>query len=389
LTQNRTTWLGPAGLSLLLLLMTACTPITPPPAPPPGPQVTIVVEPVAMVRPGQAVTIRVRGDAETTALRLAIEGADTGWRSTAHLADGELFYTWIAGEPDTYIITGQARNAAGEVSEQTHSLIVLPYAAPTLSGATRIIETKVTLPTYSVHAYLRPARDPVYNWPYLAFDRAAYDAAPPQIGPQRYRLVILENDYLQVSFLPELGGRLWQILHKPSGDTMFYQNAVVKPSPWGPEQQLGWLALGGLEWALPVNEHGYDWGTPWEFTTFQNEVGTVGARIATPDDGRLLSATITVTLAPDMASVQVQPALYNHAPHALDFHFWQTAMLAPGPGNHVGPELRFVIPARTMMIHSTGDPMLPGPEQRITWPRTFGRDLSRLGNWFRYLGLFE
>ena len=96
-----------------------------------------------------------------------------------------------------------------------------------------------------------------------------------------------------------------------------------------------------------------------------------------------------MTLAADTASVQVQPSLHNHAAHALDFHFWQTAMLAPGRGNHVGPELRFVIPARTMMVHSTGDPLLPGPEQRITWPRTFGRDLSRLGNWFRYLGLFE
>ena len=33
--------------------------------------------------------------------------------------------------------------------------------------------------------------------------------------------------------------------------------------------------------------------------------------------------------------------------------------------------------------------MLPGPGLRFTWPSYFGRDLSRLGNWNRYLGFFE
>lgn len=257
------------------------------------------------------------------------------------------------------------------------------------SGQARICATQAMIPTYPVEAYRSVAFDPVYRWPYFRFDHERFGVEAPTTQMRHYELLILENDYLQVSILPQLGGRIWQVVHKPTGDTMFYQNPVVKPSPWGPATQRGWLGLGGLEWALPVNEHGYDWGTPWEVTTFQDEDGSVGARIATPVDGRLLAAEIVVTLHPDRAYVTVAPTIRNLADHALDFHFWQTAMLAPGPGNKLSADLHFVLPSPVMSIHSTGDTLLPVSGKLFTWPRYFGRDLSRLGNWNRYVGFFE
>jgi hypothetical protein len=261
--------------------------------------------------------------------------------------------------------------------------------SPLEAGQARIRATQVTIPTYPLESYRAAAFDPVYRWPYFRFDRERFQVDAPATQSRRYDLLVLENDYLEVSILPELGGRIWQVTHKPTGDTMFYQNRVVKPSPWGLANQLGWLGLGGLEWALPVNEHGYDWGTPWEVTTFQGQDGSAGARIATPRDGRLLAAEIVVTLHPERAYVTVAPTIRNLADHALDFHFWQTAMLAPGPGNQLSADLRFILPNHLMAIHSTGDTLLPGPGGRFTWPSYFGRDLSRLGNWNRYVGFFE
>jgi hypothetical protein len=265
-------------------------------------------------------------------------------------------------------------------------VVDLPALPP---GKTRIYATQVALPTYPMELYQSVAFDPTYRWPYLRFDRERFQADAPPAEIRYYQLVVLENDYLQVSILPEVGGRIWQIVQKSTGNSIFYQNSVVKPSPWGPASQLGWLGLGGLEWALPVNEHGYDWGTAWRVTTFQDEDGSVGVHIATPDDGRLLSAQIVVSLHPDSAFLSVAPTIHNLADHALSFHFWQTAMLAPGPGNIVSADLRFVLPSPIMSIHSTGDTLLPGAGQLFTWPRYFGRDLSRLGNWDRYIGFFE
>lgn len=63
-------------------------------------------------------------------------------------------------------------------------------------------------------------------------------------------------------------------------------------------------------------------------------------------------------------------------------------MLAPGPANEPGPELRFLFPGNRISVHSTGDDDLPPPGQVMTWPEYDGRDLSRLGNWNRWLGFF-
>lgn len=363
--------------------------------------VTPAVAPTATVKPAVAVKIQqdgvlMSGDpvqinvvgSTVDDLRLALDGVDTGWRTPVQLGGKPLSYTWIAGEPGTYTIIGQARNAAGVVGETRREVVVTPYTAPDMTDEARLIETSVALPTYPMEAFQTPQRDPVFNWPYLAFDRDAFWASEPVPVMRSYRLIYLENSYLRVSILPELGGRVWQVLHKPTGDTMFYQNTVVKPSPWGPAEQLGWLALGGLEWALPVNEHGYDWGTAWDVETFEDD-GTVGVRLATPDDGRYLAATVEVSLAPNTAFVTIATALENLTTTALDFHYWQTAMLAPGASNAPNASLRFVVPSRVMTVHSTGDNALPGPGRNFTWPSYFGRDLSRLGNWDQYLGFFE
>ncbi|MDQ3247715.1 MAG: DUF5107 domain-containing protein, partial [Chloroflexota bacterium] len=116
----------------------------------------------------------------------------------------------------------------------------------------------VTLPTYPYERYQTDALDARYNWPYKVFDVERFRTEAPSAEDRTYQVIVLENAYLKLLILPQLGGRVWQVIHKPSGAPMFYQNSVVKPTHWGIAEQRGWLALGGLEWALPVVEHGYD-----------------------------------------------------------------------------------------------------------------------------------
>ncbi len=226
-----------------------------------------------------------------------------------------------------------------------------------------------TLPTYPTEAYQSVQVDAAYDWPYVSFDRERFLLDDPAPANRLYGLVVLENEFLRVLILPELGGRIWQVVHKPTGHVMFYQNPVVKPSPWGPANQIGWEALGGLEWNLPVVEHGYDWGTSWDVQTFHDEDGAAVARLSTPQDGRLLAATIDVILPPDAAYFEIEPNIWNNSDAPLDFDYWHNAMLAPGTGNHPSPGLRFVLPGEAVRIHSTGDERLPGPDSVISWPR--------------------
>jgi hypothetical protein len=102
-----------------------------------------------------------------------------------------------------------------------------------------------------------------------------------------------------------------------------------------------------------------------------------------------LAAEIRVTLPPAAAYLEIAPTIRNLAGRTLLFDYWQTAMLAPGRANRPSAGLHFVLPSPLMTVHSTGDTALPGPGQQFTWPRSFGRDLSRLATWDQYLGFFE
>ena len=60
--------------------------------------------------------------------------------------------------------------------------------------------------------------------------------------------LILENEYLQVMILPELGGRIQRALDKTNGYDFVYYNHVIKTRPCGP---CGPLDLGGIEFNWP------------------------------------------------------------------------------------------------------------------------------------------
>lgn len=264
-----------------------------------------------------------------------------------------------------------------------------PERPPQPAATVALYEEQITLPTYPLERYQTDAVDPRYNWPYKRFDVERFRAEAPAPEPRSYQLLILENPYLKVLILPELGGRIWQMIHKPTGTPIFYQNSVVKPTHWGIADQLGWLALGGIEWSLPVIEHGYDWGTSWDYRSLQQSSDLATVTLSTPKDGRLLQASIKIALRADSATLEIAPTLTNLADQELTFSYWHAAMLAPGSGKRPTEQLRFILPNETMTVHSTGDPAMPPPAQPFSWPIYNGRDLSRLGNYTQYLGFFE
>lgn len=261
--------------------------------------------------------------------------------------------------------------------------------AEVADSVARVRESTITLPTYPVEPYQRTMVDPIFAWPYASFDVKRFLADAPAPAARIYRTLELENDYLRVTIVPELGGRVLQALHKASGARMFYENSVVKPTAWGPPEQRGWTAVGGLEWCLPVVEHGYAWGEEWQAEIVEDSPERAAVRVSTPEDGRALRASVTISLDADAASFTVQPSITNVTDAPLRFDYWLNAMLAPGDGHRVTRGLHFVFPTRSMLVHSTADSRLPVSGQRLSWPRYSGRDVSRLRTWTSYAGLFE
>jgi tetratricopeptide (TPR) repeat protein len=70
--------------------------------------------------------------------------------------------------------------------------------------------------------------------------------------PRAFRVAVLENETLRATFLLELGGRLWSLLHKPSNRELLYVNPVFQPANLAVRN--AWFS-GGVEWNIGVIGH--------------------------------------------------------------------------------------------------------------------------------------
>ncbi|MCX6030477.1 MAG: DUF5107 domain-containing protein [Chloroflexi bacterium] len=410
-----------------------------------APVVTLTAEPREVAWLGQTqVRVAASDNAGVVEIQLVLDGQLLGSAGGGELAL-ELTPAAVPGlaPGGAYTLTARAADAAGNAGQVSLPLIVGPLPKPTIAPAAATATpsrpaataspaisptplrptaiplpptatpaaspaptvvaapavsyrvTEIVIPTYPYTPFLRSAIDPAAGeFPLTVLDRAAYEASNPQPIPVTYRLIVLENRYLRLSLLPDLGGRVYECIFKPTGNNEFYRNPVIKPTNWGPPSPPypaganWWLAAGGLEWGFPVEEHGYLWSTRWGYDPVTNPDGSVTVMLFTGDFTRPYVA-VAVTLPADAAYFTVSPAITNPNAAAFRFQWWANAMLAPGAANAPGPDLRFIFPASEMTVHSTGDPTLPAAGQPLPWPIYRGRDLGRLGNWNQWLGFFQ
>lgn len=271
-----------------------------------------------------------------------------------------------------------------------------PTATWDASGGVQVNEGVITFSAYNYQAYQTNALDLLFNLAYNRFNYPAFLATPQATTQRTFTTVVMENDYLRLTFLPALGGRLYQVLFKPTGQTLFYNNKVLKPTNWGPAQQSGWLAVGGMEWALPVDEHGYEWGIPWQYSISRSS-SSATIRLSDTTSSDRVRAQVSVTLPEHAAYFILHPRIENPTAAPLALQFWINAQVALNNKN-VSPDTEFILPADQVYVHSTGDAFIPpaavppdgamGPSAPIGWPVIGGRDLSFYSNWDDYLGVF-
>ena len=250
-----------------------------------------------------------------------------------------------------------------------------------LAQRVQVRETTVSLPTYAYEqAFYTPANDPIAPYPRLDFDKVG----PP--SPRTYRLLVLENKYIRLTVLPQLGGRLYEAIYKPTGHNELYRNPVIKPSRFG--ERGWWLASGGMEWAAPTQEHGMMEYLPWDASVQRNSDG--GATVTLTANDRLTGLTVVsaISLSPEDAAYTTSSRLENRTTRQAIGQLWSNAMLAPGGTNSVSPRTRFIVPASSLVVHSTNDSSLPSEHGIIDWPNHNGKDLADMDAWNGWLGAF-
>lgn len=70
--------------------------------------------------------------------------------------------------------------------------------------------------------------------------------------PAEHKVAVLENDVLRATFLLDRGGRLWSLVHKPTGRELLHRNPVFQPANLA--LRNAWFA-GGVEWNIGTIGH--------------------------------------------------------------------------------------------------------------------------------------
>ncbi len=199
-----------------------------------------------------------------------------------------------------------------------------PAASPQPTVA--VWEQDITLSTYGWQEALVPTEpdDPIYPYPRLDFEAAT---APT---PRAYRAVVIQNAYVQLIVVPELGGRILRWTDRTTGQQLFYANPVVKPTRWG--YRGWWLATGGMEWAFPTEEHGLNEYRPWQYQLLWN-----GVRVWDTEDRTGLTVEVTLRLDGEHNYFTLTPRITNPTAEPQYFQFWANAMLTLSERNTPSP----------------------------------------------------
>ena len=148
------------------------------------------------------------------------------------------------------------------------------------ADAVRAWEGEITIPTYVWQEDINPkfwaleggaklsttVRGAII-YPYVMQDHLLREKVD-----RSYKALFLENEYLKVTCLPELGGRLHSVLDKTEGTEMFYRNSVIKP---GMIAMRGAWISGGVEWNAGPHGHTVTAISPVNATGWQ-ERGRIG-----------------------------------------------------------------------------------------------------------------
>ena len=61
-----------------------------------------------------------------------------------------------------------------------------------------------------------------------AYPYRQYNSYTRELKEKDIKIAVLENDYLKAVFLPEYGGRLWELWDKTTGKNLLYTNDVLR-----------------------------------------------------------------------------------------------------------------------------------------------------------------
>lgn len=242
----------------------------------------------------------------------------------------------------------------------------------------KVWEEEITIPTYGIGA---PEKNPMF------FENRVYQGSSGKVYPLpiiekimdqkqdvRYRAVMLENDYLHVTILPSLGGRIYRAYDKIIDYDFVYYNKVIKPALVG---LAGPWISGGIEFNWPQH-HRPTTFMPVEYVLRNNVDGSASVLLSEVDRMYGTKGMCIISLYPGKAYIEIQGQLYNPTSLAQTFLWWAN----PAVAAHDDTQSIFPPDVHFVMDHGKRDmssfPVATGVYYKYDYSP--GTDISRYKN---------
>ncbi|MDR3261857.1 MAG: DUF5107 domain-containing protein [Tannerella sp.] len=242
----------------------------------------------------------------------------------------------------------------------------------------KVREEEIMLPTYGIGL---PEKNPMF------LEKRVYQGSSGVVYPypviekigdtcedKPYHAVFLENEYIRVMILPELGGRIQMAYDKLKERHFIYYNRVIKPALVG---LTGPWISGGIEFNWPQH-HRPSTFLPVDFTIETGADGSATVWVSERERMFHQKGMAGFKLSPGRAVLEIQGKLYNPTPVPQTFLWWANPAVA------VNEHYRSVFPADVNAVFDhgkrdvSGYPVATGTYYKVDY--SAGVDISRYEN---------
>lgn len=227
------------------------------------------------------------------------------------------------------------------------SLLTAAIYGAAQNSPVKIWEDVITLPTYRVNP---PEKAPLFERDF-AYQRAKRGVYPYAMNDNPtiekvdscHKAVFLENDYIKVCVLPNLGGRLFYATDKTNGYEIFYRQSVIKPANVG---MLGAWISGGVEWNV-FHHHRATSQFPIDYKLVDNGDGSKTIWVGEVENRHRMSWAIGLTLYPEKSYIEVKGRFFNNSQDRNSMLHWNNV------ATHANEDYQIIFPESTQfgMFH--------------------------------------
>lgn len=257
----------------------------------------------------------------------------------------------------------------------------LPVAAWSEPVAIRTYEAgdPGAMPAFLEHRVYQGSSGRVYPLPFI--ESVAHEPID-----REWQAVHLENEYVRLMVMPELGGRIHVAFDKASGRDFFYRNNTIKPALVG---LAGPWVAGGVEFNWPQHHRPATY-LPVDWSIEREDDGSVTVWCSDHEPFERMKGMHGIRLRPGSAVIEARVRLFNRTPLAQTFLWWANVAV------HVNDDYQSFFPRDVTIVadHAkravTGFPAADRPYYGIdyparadaTSPQYRGPDADRL-DWYR------